>query len=118
MTSAPDAAKPDATSDARQLGPHDREAFYKAQARNRRATWRMSALCFVAALIMGIPLTLVLTPLVYALTLATADVINYFSPLPPEFWTTVNGLGRLAFSVADYFLNHRGRSEESRGGKE
>ena len=108
MTSAPDAAKPDATGDARQLGPQDREAFYKAQSRNRRATWRMSALCFVAALIMGIPLTLVLTPLVYALTLATADVINYFSPLPPEFWTTVNGLGRLAFSVADYFLNHRG----------
>ncbi|HTC96003.1 MAG TPA: M48 family metalloprotease [Terriglobales bacterium] len=108
MTSAPDAAKPDATSDARQLGPRDREAFYKAQSRNRRATWRMSALCFVAALIMGIPLTLVLTPLVYALTLATADVINYFSPLPPEFWTTVNSLGRLAYSVADYFLNHRG----------
>ena len=108
MSSAPDAAKPDATNDARQLGPRDREAFYKAQSRNRRATWRMSALCFVAALVMGIPLTLVLTPLVYALTLATADVINYFSPLPPEFWTTVNSLGRLAYSVADYFLNHRG----------
>ncbi|HZR28214.1 MAG TPA: M48 family metalloprotease [Terriglobales bacterium] len=108
MTSAPDAAEPDATGDARQLGPRDREAFYKAQSRNRHATWRMSALCFVAALIMGIPLTLVLTPLVYALTLATAEVINYFSPLSPEFWTTVNGLGHLAYSVADYFINHRG----------
>jgi Zn-dependent protease with chaperone function len=89
-------------------GQHDRETFYKAQKRNRRATWRIAAMCFVAALIMGIPLTLVLTPLIYALTLAVADVINYFSPLPREFWTTVNGLGRLLFNLGDYFFNHRG----------
>jgi Zn-dependent protease with chaperone function len=99
---------PDAADQGPQSSPHDRETFYKAQARNRRATWRITVLCFVAALIMGIPLTLVLTPLFYALTLAAADVINYFSPLPPEFWTTVNGLGRLAMNLGDYFFNHRG----------
>ena len=99
---------PDAADVTRQSGPRDRETFYKAQKRNRRATWRIAALCFVAALVMGIPLTLVLTPLAYALTLALAEVINYFSPLPPEFWTTVNGLSHLALSVGDYFINHRG----------
>jgi len=99
---------PDAADVTRQSGPRDRETFYKAQKRNRRATWRIAALCFVAALVMGVPLTLVLTPLAYALTLALAEVINYFSPLPPEFWTTVNGLSHLALSVGDYFINHRG----------
>ena len=86
----------------------DPETFFKAQARNRRATWRMSALCVFAALIMGIPLTLVLTPLLYALTLVTADVINYFSPLPAEFWSNVNDLSSIAYRTADYVINQRG----------
>lgn len=84
------------------------ETFFKAQARNRRATWRMSVLCVFAALIMGIPLTLVLTPLLYALTLIGADVINYFSPLPPEFWRNVDSLSSTAYRTADYFINQRG----------
>lgn len=84
------------------------ETFFKAQARNRRATWRMSALCVFAALIMGIPLTLVITPLLYALTLVGADIINYFSPLPPEFWSNVNSLSSIAYRTADYVINQRG----------
>jgi Zn-dependent protease with chaperone function len=84
------------------------ETFFKAQARNRRATWRMSALCVFAALVMGIPLTLVLTPLLYALTLVAADIINYFSPLPPEFWRNVSSLSSVAYRTADYFINQRG----------
>jgi len=84
------------------------ETFFKAQARNRRATWRMSALCVFAAFVMGIPLTLVLTPLLYALTLVGADIINYFSPLPAEFWRTVDSLSSTAYRAADYFINNRG----------
>ncbi len=84
------------------------ETFFKAQARNRRATWRMSVLCVFAALIMGIPLTLVLTPLLYALTLVGADIINYFSPLPPEFWRNVSDLSSIAYRTADYVINQRG----------
>lgn len=84
------------------------EGFYTAQKRNRRATWRMSAVCMLAAFVMGLPLTLVLTPLMYALTLVTADIINYFSPLPPEFWDNVNSFGRMASQVGDYLFNNRG----------
>lgn len=86
----------------------DPETFFKAQKRNRRATWRMSALSTLAAFIMGIPLTLVLTPLMYAVTLFIADVINYFSPLPPEFWQYANNLAKLGVRVADYFINQKG----------
>jgi len=66
--------------------PRDRESFLDAQQRNRRATWRISVLCVVAAVVMGIPLALIITPLLYAVVLISADVINYFSPLPQEFW--------------------------------
>src|SRR5215510_13339944 len=84
------------------------ETFYKAQKRNRRATWRMSFLCFIAALLMGIPLTLVLTPLFYAVTLIGAEIWNYFSPLPSEILQNVNTLGQLAAQVGDYYFNHKG----------
>jgi Zn-dependent protease with chaperone function len=89
--------------------PRDPETFFKAQKRNRRATWRMSALTVFAALVMGIPLTLVLTPLLYAVTLFTAEVINRFiSQLPPEFWTNLNGLAKFGIRVADFVFNQRG----------
>ena len=84
------------------------ETFFKAQERNRHATWRMSALCVFAALLMGIPLTLVLSPFFYAVTMAAAEVVNHFSPLPPEFWKTSSDLARLAFRVADAVFNQRG----------
>src|SRR5262249_11520640 len=90
------------------FAPRDPEAFFKAQKRNRRATWRMSALGAFAALIMGIPLTLALTPLLYGVMLVAADIINYFSPLPAEFWQNVNAIARLGQHVGDYFFNHRG----------
>src|SRR5215469_16965021 len=100
---------PDAASPARPFVPRDPETFYKAQKRNRRATWRMSFLCLIAALLMGIPLTLVLTPLFYAGTMVAAEIINYFSPLPPEFWQNVAVLGELAKKVGDYVINQRGQ---------
>src|SRR5262249_11912723 len=84
------------------------ETFFRAQKRNRRATWRMSALCVFAAFLMGIPLTLVLTPLLYALTLVGADIVNYFSPLPPEFWQTTSSFAQTGIRVGDYFFNHKG----------
>jgi Zn-dependent protease with chaperone function len=90
------------------FAPRNPETFFAAQKRNRRATWRMSALCAFAAFIMGIPLTLVLTPLLYVLTLAVAEIINHFSPLPPEFWQNANQLAHLGVRVADYVLNQKG----------
>jgi Zn-dependent protease with chaperone function len=88
--------------------PRDPETFFRAQKRNRRATWRMSALGVFAAIIMGIPLTLVLTPLFYAGTLIVADIINQFSPLPPEFWQNVHALAQLGGRVINYFANQKG----------
>src|SRR5260370_29707124 len=98
----------DVTGTARPFSPRDPETFFRAEKRTRRATWRMSALCVFAAFIMGVPLTLVLTPLLYAATLLMAEIINSFSPLSPEFWQTLNGLAQLFYRVADYLINQRG----------
>jgi Zn-dependent protease with chaperone function len=97
-----------ADSSPASFAPRNPETFFAAQKRNRRATWRMSALCAFAAFIMGVPLTLVLTPLLYVLTLAVAEIINHFSPLPPEFWQNANQLAHLGVRVADYVLNQKG----------
>ena len=96
------------TAGSRTFTVRDPETFFKAQKRNRRATWRMSVLSAFSAFIMGIPLTLVLTPLLYAGALLTADIINYFSPLPPEFWQNANDLAKFGARVADYLINQRG----------
>ena len=101
--SVQDPARPATT-----FAPRHPETFFRAQKRNRRATWRMSALGIFAAFIMGIPLTLALTPLVYAVTLIVADIVDHFSPLPPEFWQSANAFARLGVRVGDYVFNHKG----------
>ena len=99
--------RPDVTG-SRNFGPRNPETFFAAQKRNRRATWRMSALCAFAALVMGIPLTLVLTPLLYVLTLAIAEVINHFYPLK-DLLANAQQLALIGGRVADYVLNGKGK---------
>jgi hypothetical protein len=89
------------------LGPHNRESFFAAQHRNRRSTWLISWLCVAAALVMGLPLTLVLTPLIYAVTLGTAEIVNAFSPLPPEFWRNVHAFERLLVAIGNSLFEQR-----------
>jgi hypothetical protein len=56
---------------------------------------------------MGIPLTLIVTPLLYAAALAVADVINAFSRLPPAFLNAANEVGRLGFAVIGTLAGER-----------
>lgn len=89
------------------FGPLNPETFFAAQKRNRRATWRMSALCTFAAFLMGIPLTLVLTPLLYAIAMVVLETVNHFSP-QPELLLYATNLAQLGLRVADYVINQRG----------
>jgi Zn-dependent protease with chaperone function len=97
----------EATKPARNFGPLNPETFFAAQKRNRRATWRMSALCTFAAIIMGIPLTLVLTPLLYAIAMVVLETVNHFVP-QPELLQYANNLAHLGLRVADYVINQKG----------
>jgi Zn-dependent protease with chaperone function len=87
--------------------PRDRESFFDAQRRNRRATWRMSFFCVLSAVVMGIPLALVITPLLYGLALIVADTINYFSPLPPAFWQFSADLAKVGFIAVGWLLQQK-----------
>jgi Zn-dependent protease with chaperone function len=87
--------------------PRDRESFFAAQARNRRATWRISVLCALAAALMGIPLALILTPLLYGMALIIADVVNLFAPLPPEFWRQASEVSRFGRIALDWLLQQK-----------
>ncbi len=97
----------DAAKNARNFGPLNPETFFAAQKRNRRATWRMSAVSAFAALIMGIPLTLVLTPLLYTIGMVVLEAVNHFSP-QPELLQQANELAKLGLRVADFVINQKG----------
>jgi Zn-dependent protease with chaperone function len=58
----------------------DREHFFAAQARNRRATWRLTALCLLGVVLMGIPMSAVVTPLVLAALLLVVDLVYLVAP--------------------------------------
>ncbi|HEV7674996.1 MAG TPA: M48 family metalloprotease [Candidatus Angelobacter sp.] len=97
----------EAAKSSRSFGPLNPETFFAAQKRNRRATWRMSALCTFAAFVMGIPLTLVLTPLLYAMAMIALEILNHFSP-QPELLQYASDLAKLGLRVADYVINQKG----------
>lgn len=82
------------TAAAPMVGPRDRESFFEAQRRNRRATWRLSAVAVIATVVMGIPLALTITPLLYAVALIVADIVSIWTPLPLSFWQHANELAR------------------------
>ena len=82
------------TSAAPMIGPRDRESFFEAQRRNRHATWRVSVVSVLATVVMGIPLALTITPLLYAAALIIADIASIWMPLPASFWQHANDIAR------------------------
>src|SRR6187551_1080935 len=74
------------------LGPVDRESFFDAQRRNRRATWRLTAVCALAAIVTGIPLSLVLTPIVFAVVLLGTRLVSVVVPVPMRVWNAYESI--------------------------
>ena len=74
-------------------GPVDRQSFFDAQRRNRRAAWRLSALSGLTVVLMGMPLAAVISPLLYGFLFLGADLLNLATPTPDLF--------RLAFTTLD-----------------
>ena len=63
-------------------GPEDRESFYDAQRRHRRASWRFTVGCVVALLVMGIALSAVISPLATAAGVIALDLVRLVVHLP------------------------------------
>lgn len=90
---------PPATSPG--VGPADRTTFFEEQARHRRRTVRFAVASALAVLAAGVPISLVVSPAVYLATLIVAYLVQLATSLPAEFWTLVNGAGRLVPTLLD-----------------
>jgi Zn-dependent protease with chaperone function len=83
------------------------ESFFKAQTRNRRATWKLSVLCAFSATAVGVPLALVITPLLYGVVLIMADVVNLLWPVPADFWREADQFARFGKIAFDWLLQQK-----------
>ncbi len=81
-------------------GPVHRGTFFEEQRRNRRAAWKPSAASIGAVFAMGVAVSAVLSPLLYALALIVLDIVNILLPLP-DARPAVAAFGDRARSVCD-----------------
>ncbi len=83
------------------LGPADRESFFAAQRRHRRATWKLTVGSAVAAIITGIPLSFVLTPIVFAVILILTRLLHIVVPVPDLIWDAYRSTGLVLADVIE-----------------
>lgn len=83
------------TAPPSRFGPADRTTFFAEQARHRRRTWRFAVAGAAAVALAGIPLSLILTPILYLISLTLIHLVNLAVPLPAELWTLIERIGRL-----------------------
>jgi Zn-dependent protease with chaperone function len=80
-------------------GPADRVSFFAEQARHRRATWRLSAAAALAIVLAGLPLSLVVTPLIFLAIIVLTKLVSLVVPLSPAvpqlFRSVAWSIGRL-----------------------
>jgi Zn-dependent protease with chaperone function len=87
------------------LGPADRESFFAAQRRHRRATWRLTAVCALAAVVAGIPLSMALTPVIYAVVIVMTKLVDILLPVPQAVWDAYHWAGSLLPKTIDALDN-------------
>jgi Zn-dependent protease with chaperone function len=79
-----------APSEPPRFSPADRELFDAAIARHRRASWRVTAACAVAAIVVMVVVAILMAPLLYCLFGLGFDLVNLFTPAPD----VIGSLGR------------------------
>jgi Zn-dependent protease with chaperone function len=71
-------------------GPEDRESFFAAQQRHRRATWRFAAVCMLVIVVLGVGISFVLTPLSIFAFLWITKFLDIFLPIPDLIYAPFN----------------------------
>lgn len=82
------------------LGPADRTTFFEEQARRRRRTAHFAVAAALAIMMSGVPVSLVVSPLLYLVTLTLAHLVQLATPLPQAFWQAVDQAGHFLPQVA------------------
>ena len=66
-----------------------RETFYEAQ-RATGAGWRFSLLSVMAVLLLGLPVSVLISPFIAAVGLISVDVANEWTPMPDPVGSSVS----------------------------
>ncbi|MCI0347478.1 MAG: hypothetical protein L0221_18900, partial [Chloroflexi bacterium] len=82
-------------------GPVDRVSFYDEQRRHRRATWRLTIFCSLAVLLTGVPVSLVLTPVVHTVALLFLVLAGQFVRVPDAAWQSYRSLFLAIFDTVE-----------------
>jgi Zn-dependent protease with chaperone function len=72
----------DATATLRPWAPGERETFFEAIARHRRAAWRVTAASAVADIVVAVVVAMLMAPIFYAAIILACDIVNVISPVP------------------------------------
>lgn len=84
----------------------EREDFLKAVARHQRLTWRISAVCLLAYIILALVMSLLFAPLLYCLAGLALDLLNLLTPMPDLLRYTGNLLGPIIDKPESLPLQH------------
>jgi Zn-dependent protease with chaperone function len=79
--------------------PEERESFFTAIERNRRASWQVSVAAVVTAVIIALIVASLLAPLVYGVLGLMLDLINLLIPMPDLIGFMVEQLGKTIDSL-------------------
>ena len=90
-----------------------RRHFADEQRRNRRQSRRFSIVAIPAVVAAGVPLCIIVSPLIFALLLVTATIWDLFAPFSPAQWTE---LARIANALPDLWDAVRGRASDAAWG--
>lgn len=84
----------------------DRVHFLDEQRRNRRRSLRFSAFAVVAVGLAGIPLCVLVSPLLFGIALVGAHVLDLIAPLSDARWDRLHDV---AFALPNVWTRIRGR---------
>ncbi len=87
----------------------DRVHFLEAQRRNRRRSLRFMVFAVVAVALAGIPVCVLVAPLLFGVALVTAHLVDLVAPLGDATWERLHDL---AFALPTLWARVRGRPVE------
>ena len=82
-------------------GRADRVSFFEEQARHRRSTWRLAGASVLAIVLAGLPLSLVVTPLVFLVIIVLTKLSSFVYPLPPSIPQAYRAVAMAIGSILD-----------------
>ena len=92
MPGNPHRVAQDEASDLRPWTPQERETFFAAIARHRRAVWQVGAASQACIFVLALVVAILLSPTFYAVLALTLDVINLVIPMPDVIASIITGL--------------------------